>query len=112
MPLAIPPADLHASTSASNARSTHTRLNEPTEEQGKFSSLDDAEYGVADEKFEQPQRRGGVRGAAGRAMEFLVEHGVEVRGIDPVPEDVSLSVSSKPSADLTRRRGLSSNGIR
>lgn len=91
MPLAIPPADLHASTSASNARSTHTRLNEPLEEPDKLASLDDPEYGVADEKFEQARRRGGVRGAAGRAMNFLVEHGVEERGIDPVPEDVSTS---------------------
>ncbi|KAL7421288.1 hypothetical protein Q5752_004173 [Cryptotrichosporon argae] len=32
-------------------------------------------------------RSGGIKGAANRAMELLVEHGVEERGIQPRPED-------------------------
>lgn len=35
----------------------------------------------------------GLRGRAVRTMDFLVEHGVEERGIQPRPEDVSCSNS-------------------
>lgn len=31
----------------------------------------------------------GLKGRALRTMDFLVEHGVEERGIEPTPEDVS-----------------------
>lgn len=95
MPLAIPPADLQASTSASQARATHVKLTDSTIPEKLLGLDDDPESGVTDDKYVEERRRaGGVRGAAGRAMDFLVEHGVEERGIDPVPEDVSGLCSS------------------
>lgn len=40
-------------------------------------------YGYAGKKYD------GLKGRAVRTMDFLVEHGVEERGIQPRPEDVS-----------------------
>lgn len=36
----------------------------------------------------------GLKGRALRTMDFLVEHGVEERGIEPTPEDVSCPLYS------------------
>lgn len=38
--------------------------------------------------YQPSRRRGGLRGVVERGMDLLVRHGVEERGIQPVPDDV------------------------
>jgi hypothetical protein len=98
MPIPVPPADRQITPQ----RLGHQRLlDEPDlvateydyEKQEDKDGLDDstlpqAKNSYGDSYVVDEPRRGGVRSLPRRVMAFLVKHGVESRGIEPVPETV------------------------
>lgn len=89
---------LPPSTNIELAHPATTAVHESALEQFDMApAIDDAEkYLATGERPDEiygftttPRRQGGIRGFMGRSMDLLVKHGVEERGIQPRPEDVS-----------------------
>jgi hypothetical protein len=105
MPIPVPPADLQATIS----RRGHLRLEEDPdtpadydiEKRGALLDDDIAQapqaknaYGDRYVDSDAVRARTGWRGRWRRIMAVLVKHGVESRGIEPVPEEVSVLLFS------------------
>lgn len=117
MPVTIPPADLHATTSHSTHYQGHQRLRDeedPVElaphltntgyagdkleaegDVGKYGAAgsqdEDAYSGKVEEEGQAypTSQSAGIKGKGQRLMQVLVKHGVEARATEPVPEEVS-----------------------
>lgn len=116
MPVPIPPADLHAINSRSNHQG-HQRLSDEEEDLGvaylangpdsakldperdiskygvEYGQGEDGYSGKADEEgqYSSPAQTLRSRTKIQRVKDLLVEHGVEARATEPVPEEVCIS---------------------
>jgi hypothetical protein len=105
MPVPVPGQDLHYIASREHRRLSETPEPSPYRilaqdttrpdddlEAGKKNSVDYEQHASEDKDVAEPghQREGGIKGAGKRAMQLMVDHGVEGRGIEPVPDHVSM----------------------
>jgi hypothetical protein len=106
MPVPVPGQDLHYIASREHRLLSDTLEPSPYRilaqdttrpgedlEAGKKNSVDYERNETEDKDAADPghEREGGIRGAGKRVMQLLVDHGVEGRGIEPVPDHVSMA---------------------